>query len=270
MVQPGVSARGIEIEHNGLAAQVLERDFFSVLVLQSKVGSLIIDIHANFSGEIEVQRRDAQKSGQPSESSSRFYTARFHAAGSLVAALLAGVVSLPMAATAQEERPQITPGERKAPRKKEAGPRALAVLQLGANGKASLVPVAILVNGKFWDATAYKADPVPMALESGTVYEASRAGSSLGLFTVNSALHSNAANTQNPWLGTGNWVPTGSEVKSDIPKAESVPAGMDNADQPPRLTRNPSKEPPAAPRRSRPLMRHRRQRRLLPGMNRRV
>ena len=167
--------------------------------------------------------------------------------GFLVATLLAGVVSFTVAATAQEERPQIAPGERKAPRKKEAGPRALAVLQLGANGKASLVPVAILVNGKFWDATAYKADPVPMALESGTVYEASRAGSSLGLFTVNSALHSNAANTQSPWLGTGNWVPTGSEVKSDIPKAESVPAGMDNADQPPRLTRNPSKETPAAP-----------------------
>jgi hypothetical protein len=166
--------------------------------------------------------------------------------GLLLAALLAGVVSLPLAATAQDERPQITPGERKAPRKKEAGPRALAVLQLGANGKASLVPVAILVNGKFWDATAYKADPVPMALESGTVYEAARAGSSLGLFTVNSALHSNAANTQNPWLGTGNWVPTGSEVKNDIPKAESVPAGMDSADQPPRLTRNP-KETPAVP-----------------------
>ena len=98
----------------------------------------------------------------------------------LVAALLAGVVSFTVAAAAQEERPQITPGERKAPRKKEAGPRALAVLQLGANGKASLVPVAILVNGKFWDATAYKADPVPMALESGTVYEAARAGKFVG------------------------------------------------------------------------------------------
>ena len=76
------------------------------------------------------------------------------------------------AAAAQDERPQITPGERKAPRKKEAGPRALAVLQLAANGKATLVPIAILVNGKFWDATEYKANPVPMALEPGTVYEA--------------------------------------------------------------------------------------------------
>ena len=75
------------------------------------------------------------------------------------------------AASAQEERPQITPGERKVPRKKEAGPRALAVLQMTAKGKVSVVPVAILVNGKFYDATAYKADPVPMALDSGIIYD---------------------------------------------------------------------------------------------------
>jgi hypothetical protein len=168
--------------------------------------------------------------------------------GVLLAALLACVGSCVLVVNAQEERPQITPGERKVPRKKDAGPRALAILQIGANGKASLVPVAILVGGKFWDATAYKADPIPMALESGTVYEAERTGSSIGLFTVNSALHSNSANAQTPWLGTGNWVPAGAETKSKELKAESVPAGMDNSDQPPRLTRNPTKEgTPASP-----------------------
>ena len=80
-----------------------------------------------------------------------------------------------------------------------------------ANGKVSLVPIAILIDGKFWDASAYKADPVPMALDPGTVYEGERAGSSLGLFTVSSALHSNAVNALSPWLGTGKWVPAGSE-----------------------------------------------------------
>jgi hypothetical protein len=157
-------------------------------------------------------------------------------------ALLACAVWCAVAGAAQEERPQITPGERKVPRKKDAGPRAVAVLQMAANGKTSLIPVAILIGGKFWDATAYKADPIPMALDSGTVYEAERAGGSLGLFTVNSALHSNAVNAQSPWLGTGNWVPTGSETKDAVPKAESVPAGMDNSDGPPRLTRNPKSE----------------------------
>ena len=153
------------------------------------------------------------------------------------------------AAQAQEERPQITPGERKVPRKKDAGPRAVAVLQLSAKGKASLVPIAILINGKFWDAGAYKAAPVPMALEPGTVYEAERAGSSQGLFTVNTALHSTAINAQNPWIGTGSWVPSGSEKAQTKPKAEAVPTGIDSTEGPPRLTKNPSSPsaPPSAP-----------------------
>jgi hypothetical protein len=164
-------------------------------------------------------------------------------------ALLACVV-LPTAVTAQEERPQITPGERKPTKKKDSGPRALAVVQLAANGKASLVPIAILVGGKFWDASAYKADPIPMALEPGTVYEAERAGSSLGLFTVNSALHSNAANVQIPWLGTGSWVPAGTEKPKTSLQAEKEPVGIESTDEPPRLSRgsNPSKPaPPATP-----------------------
>jgi hypothetical protein len=162
--------------------------------------------------------------------------------------LLACIVSWAGLTSAQEERPQITPGERKVPRKKEAGPRAIGVLQMTANGKTSLIPVAILVNGKFWDASAYKADPVPMALETETVYEAERAGSSLGLFTVSSALHSNAPNLMSPWIATGKWVPNGTDTASKALKAESVPAGIDNGPAPPRLTRDPTKvsQPPSS------------------------
>ena len=156
---------------------------------------------------------------------------------------LLGTSILP--ATAQEERPQISPGERKPTRKKDAGPRAVAVLQLAANGKASLVPIAILINGKFWDASAYKADPVPMSLDSGTVYEAEKAGSSLGLFTVAAALHSNSPNVPNPWIGTGAWRPTGSEPSIKIMKAESAPVGIDTTDEPPRLSHTPVGSAPA-------------------------
>jgi hypothetical protein len=158
-------------------------------------------------------------------------------------ALLACVVGCTVVGTAQDERPQITPGERKPAKKKEVGPRALGVVQLAASGKASLVPIAILINGKFWDATAYKADPVPMALESGTVYEGERAGNSLGLFTVGSALHSNAANAPTPWIGTGVWRPVGMEPPTKPMKAENTPVGIDNEDAPPRLTRDPGKQP---------------------------
>jgi hypothetical protein len=183
-------------------------------------------------------------SGQPAFSKI-LYRARILYRAACLVALLAGVGSAAVVADAQEERPQITPGERRVPRKKDAEPRAVALLQLTSNGKASLVPIAILINGKFWDATAYKAAPVPMALESGTVYEAERSGSSLGLFTVSSALHSNAVNVQSPWIGTGAWRPAGAETEKKPLTAEPAPVGIDTSEGPPRLTKNPT--PPATP-----------------------
>src|SRR5436309_9349018 len=72
------------------------------------------------------------------------------------------------------------------------GPRAVGVLELAGNGKAHLVPVTVMIDGKFYDAGAYKADPVPMALQSGTVYEALKSGVSQGLFTVAGADHAGA------------------------------------------------------------------------------
>lgn len=147
---------------------------------------------------------------------------------------------------AQEDRPQIVPGERKAPRKKDAGPRAVGLIQLGANGKASIIPIAILINGKFWDAGAYKADPVPMALDSGNIYEGERTGNSLGLFTVGSALHSNNPSAAIPWLGTGVWRAVGSEPVVKVLKADGTPVGIGVDDAPPRLTRDPNAAKPAA------------------------
>jgi hypothetical protein len=85
-----------------------------------------------------------------------------------------------------------------------------------------------------------------MALESGTIYEAERSGGSQGLFTVSSALHSNAPNAQSPWIGTGSWVPAGTEKPKTSLQAEAAPVGLDTSEGPPRLTKNPSKETPAA------------------------
>jgi len=119
-----------------------------------------------------------------------------------------------------------------------------------AAGKASLVPIAILVNGKFWDATAYKADPVPMSLDSGTIYEAEQTGSSLGLFTVANALRrNNASSGQPPWIGTGSWRPTGTEPPAIGIKAEPAPVGIEKSDEPPRLTHDvtPKDKPPTTP-----------------------
>jgi len=157
-------------------------------------------------------------------------------------------VIVPTTVAAQDEMPEIPVAERKSTAKKDAGPRAIAVLRMGDKGKSSLVPIAILINGKFWDATVYKADPVPMALEAGTVYEAERSGSSLGLFTVGSALHSNSPNAQSPWIGTGTWRPTGTEPPKVALKANITPVGIDSDDAPPRLTHEPAKAaPPSTP-----------------------
>jgi hypothetical protein len=86
------------------------------------------------------------------------------------------------------------------PKAKPQGPRALGLLQLSPHGKAHLIPITILYDGEFYDASAYKAAPVPMALESGTVYEAVQTGVSQGLFTVASALQGN-----HNWTGEGTW-----------------------------------------------------------------
>ena len=167
---------------------------------------------------------------------------------SLTMIVCACTVATISTAVAQEERPQIPVGQRRTTKKKDTGPRALALLRLSENGKASIEPIAILIDGKFWDASAYKADPVPMALEPGTVYEAERSGASLGLFTISSALHSNSASNQPPWIATGAWHPTGTEPAQPAITAAITPVGIgaDN-DAPPRLTHDVSKNnPPAA------------------------
>jgi hypothetical protein len=139
-------------------------------------------------------------------------------------------------ASPEEQSAEITPQAKK-PKKKGRDPRAIGLLQLLPNGKTTLIPIAILMDGKFYDASAYKATPVPMVLESGTVYEAMRTGESVGLFTVSGAMHSKDPASQNPWIGTGSFLPTGAEAPKGGRKAENVPLGLDEKDAPPRLSR---------------------------------
>jgi hypothetical protein len=142
-----------------------------------------------------------------------------------------------------ENIPQEKPPEPK--KKKIKGPRAVALLQFTSGGKATLIPIAILVDGRFYDASEYKADPVPMALDSGTVYEAEQSGDSQGLFTVSGALHSKSQGSAHPWVGAGSYLPNGT-LGANVPhKAENVPVGLDSSDSdaPPRLTRGNGSKP---------------------------
>jgi hypothetical protein len=177
--------------------------------------------------------------------------------GSAVIVILGflAVMARPSAAQDKPElkRPQQTPQEKlpeeKKPKKNVKGPRAVGVLQLTNSGNATLIPVAILIDGKFYDASVYKADPVPMALESGTVYEAEQEGDSLGLFTISGALHSKTAGSPHPWVGAGSYLPQGTEAAKSTRKAEDVPVGLESSgsDAPPRLSRGGKSKPAAAP-----------------------
>jgi hypothetical protein len=177
--------------------------------------------------------------------------------GSAVIVILGflAVMARPSAAQDKPElkRPQQTPQEKlpeeKKPKKNVKGPRAVGVLQLTNGGKATLIPIAILIDGKFYDASVYKADPVPMALESGTVYEAEQEGDSLGLFTISGALHSKTAGSPHPWVGAGSYLPRGTEAAKSTRKAEDVPVGLESSgsDAPPRLSRGVTSKPAATP-----------------------
>ena len=112
----------------------------------------------------------------------------------------------------------------------------MGLVQLAPSGKAHLIPITILYDGEFYDASAYKASPVPMALESGTVYEGVRAGVSQGLFTVSSALQGN-----NTWIGDGTW-----QSASTIAAAKAAAAKKKEA------TAKPAPEPAEGP----PVLRH--------------
>jgi hypothetical protein len=140
----------------------------------------------------------------------------------------------------------ITQYGRKAPVSK--GPRALGLIQLFPNGKARLIPVAITVDGKFFDAASYKGTPVPMALDFGVVYEGFRTGVSQGLFTITQPGQANHV-----WIAEGTWLPAGAKppqkgMKYETPKIE-------DKDAPPRLHRGdakpaatpPTEKTPAAP-----------------------
>ncbi len=125
--------------------------------------------------------------------------------------------------------------------KETKGPRALGLVELWSDGKAHLIPIAIMVNGKFYDAGAYKASPVPLALWSETVYEGEKTGVPQGLFTVDGALQTTPGN----WLAQGKWSPAGSEAKAHKPTSNTPKMG-DEDEGPPKLRRGDSAKPDSA------------------------
>src|SRR5207253_11200027 len=107
--------------------------------------------------------------------------------------------------------------------------------------RSTLFPYTTLFrsyDGRFYDAAAYKAAPVPMALESGTVYEAVKSGVSQGPFTVAGAAHAGPN-----WVGEGTWK-SAEQLAAAAAKKEALQAkpAEPESDRPPVLRRSGSEK----------------------------
>ena len=119
--------------------------------------------------------------------------------------------------------------------KPDLGPRALGLVQLSPKGdKGRLIPIAIMMDGKFYDAGSYKATPVPMALDFDIVYEGLRTGVSQGLFTI-----TQPGQLKHAWIAEGTWLPAGAKAPETSKKYS--PPVIEDKDAPPVLHRRSEK-----------------------------
>ena len=128
-----------------------------------------------------------------------------------------------------DQQPSQNQGAEK--KKNKRGPRAIAVLEFLPGGGARLVPVALWIDDRFYDASLYGANPEPMALQPETVYEATDYGEPTGLFTVTT-----------PEQLKGSWVAAGRR-KPELPFDKKL--AQQAAKQPkPKVTENPADDRP--------------------------
>ena len=109
-----------------------------------------------------------------------------------------------------------------AQRRKAHKLRATALVEVTTDAKGvsvtHVIPITVLDDGQFQDASTYKASPRPMALEDGIVYEAQTSGIPVANATVLSGANSNG------WTALGRWqVVTAPVKKPDAPPTVSTP-----------------------------------------------
>jgi len=83
---------------------------------------------------------------------------------------------------------------------------------------ARLVPVAVWDGQRYQPGGLYMAQPVPMTVESGTVYELVDAGASKGLFDVTAA-----SNVQGSWVATGRYQQPPAPKVSKLKPSKTLP-----------------------------------------------
>jgi hypothetical protein len=115
--------------------------------------------------------------------------------------------------------------------------RALAVVELPAYARvgkdmelppsARLRPITIFQNGEYQDATFFRVNPMPMALEPGTVYDVLQSGDSLGLLTIESA-----GKVKDDWLARGRWKSSATQLAAKQAAAAAVNVVLPSDERP--------------------------------------
>jgi hypothetical protein len=123
--------------------------------------------------------------------------------------------------------------------KPRTGPRALSVLELDTKGHARMVPVTILIGDRYYDASQYQSNPVPMAAEPGTVYEVLQANQPVGFFTT-----AQPQQVRGNWVSAGTWKEKTAEPES---KPEKVEVSLGKDDDRPVLKRHGESSPSSKP-----------------------
>src|SRR5262249_26206372 len=142
-----------------------------------------------------------------------------------------------------------------AQRRKPHKLRSTALVELNTDPTGVMttrvIPITILGEGRFHDASSYKATPRPMALDAGVVYEAQKSGQPVGYVTI-----TNAGKTGG-WAALGKWQPVGAAAKATpaatapstpgddrpiLPRGASNPASPSKASATPSPTPTPSSD----------------------------
>jgi hypothetical protein len=179
---------GIKEHDHVLAAIVLQRNCFSLFISKRELRGFIINFHG-FSVFIKSMNLYSRK--------------KFLASAALL--LAAGLLTT---AVAQ--------------RRKAHKLRATALVEVTTDAKGvsvtHVIPITVLDNGQFQDASTYKSSPRPMALEDGIVYEAQTSGIPVANATILSGANSNG------WTALGRWqIVTAPVKKPDAPPSVSAP-----------------------------------------------
>jgi hypothetical protein len=128
-----------------------------------------------------------------------------------------------------------------------AGPRAVGVLEWTPQG-LRLVPVSLMLDGRYYDATLYRANPVPLAVEQDTVYQVQKSGEPLGDFTVTTP----AQLPNGGWIGQGNYESDADRKKKAEDREKAAQGALaakpvDPQEERPVLRRGPAKSDTSTP-----------------------